>query len=75
MLIQPAVLTAIALLAAGGCFSIYTQKLTAAAAITGVVCGTIIYLGAGYMGLAFAGCLFFMRNTVNCLGKKVERTT
>jgi uncharacterized protein (TIGR00297 family) len=72
MLIQPAVFPVIALLAAGGYISIYTKKLTIAAAITGVICGMIIYLGVGYAGLAFLAAFFLCGTLSTAWGRKVK---
>jgi len=72
MLIQQAVFPVIALLAAGGCFSIYTKKLTTAAAITGVICGTIIYLGVGYAGLALLAAFFLCGTLSTAWGRKAK---
>jgi len=72
MLIQSAVFPVVALLAAGGYISIYTKKLTTAAAITGVICGTVIYLGVGYAGLALLAAFFFCGTLSTIWGRKAK---
>jgi uncharacterized protein (TIGR00297 family) len=70
MLIQQMVFPVIALLAVGGYISVYTQKLTIPAAITGIICGTIIYLGAGYEGLALLAAFFLCGTLSTIWGRK-----
>ncbi|KIO76851.1 hypothetical protein TH53_12675 [Pedobacter lusitanus] len=72
MFIQLKVLLVIILLAAGGYISVYTKKLTVAAAITGVICGIIIYLGTGYVGLALLTVFFVLGTMVTAWGRKVK---
>ncbi|MBB6270394.1 uncharacterized protein (TIGR00297 family) [Pedobacter cryoconitis] len=73
MLIQPAAFAVIALLIAGGYFSFYTKKLTGAAAITGVICGTIIYTGAGYAGLALMAAFFLSGTFATVWGRNMKQ--
>lgn len=63
MLIQLTDLPVAAVLVAGAYLSAYTRKLTVTAALTGFICGMIIYLGAGYTGL-FSLAAFFISGTL-----------
>jgi uncharacterized protein (TIGR00297 family) len=51
------------LLLSGVVFSIYAKKLTVPAAFTGLVCGLLIYVGAGYPGILML-TIFFLGGTI-----------
>jgi len=51
------------LLLSGVAFSIYAKKLTVPAAFTGLICGLLIYLGAGYPGILML-TVFFLGGTI-----------
>jgi uncharacterized protein (TIGR00297 family) len=51
------------LLIAGIVFSIYAKKLTPAAAFTGLICGSLLYFGAGYPGILML-TVFFLCGTI-----------
>lgn len=72
MLSEQMIFPVIALLAVGGYISVYTRKLTVPAAITGVLCGTIIYMGVGYGGLALLAAFFLCGTLSTAWGRKTK---
>ncbi|QNK63792.1 DUF92 domain-containing protein [Pedobacter sp. PAMC26386] len=70
MLIQLEFLPVIVFLIAGGYVSVHTKKLTIAAAITGVLCGIIIFFGVGYIGVALLAIFFLCGTLATAWGKK-----
>jgi uncharacterized protein (TIGR00297 family) len=72
MLIQHTAVPVAILLIAGGYFSVYFRKLTTGAAITGVVCGILIFLGIGYAGLALLAAFFLLGTLVTAWGRKAK---
>lgn len=72
MLIQRTALPVAILLIAGGYFSVYFRKLTTGAAITGVLCGIIIFLGIGYAGLALLAAFFLLGTLATAWGRKAK---
>jgi len=72
MLIQRTALSVALLLIIGGYFSVCFRKLTAGAAITGVLCGILIYLGIGYAGLALLAAFFILGTLATAWGRKAK---
>lgn len=72
MLIQRTALPVVLLLLAAGYFSVYFRKLTVGAAITGVLCGILIFLGIGYAGLVFLAAFFILGTLATAWGRKVK---
>jgi uncharacterized protein (TIGR00297 family) len=62
-----------ALLVSGVCYSIYRKKLTPFAALTGVVCGLLIYIGAGYTGVLMLTAFFLMGSLATGFGRNVKQ--
>ncbi|SEA36729.1 DUF92 domain-containing protein [Pedobacter hartonius] len=63
MIVQLKDLPVVLLLLSGVAFSIYAKKLTVPAAFTGLICGLLIYLGAGYAGILML-TTFFLGGTI-----------
>jgi len=63
MFIQFTDLPVVVFLLASAYLSVYSKKLKGTAAVTGFICGLLIYLGAGYTGLLMLA-LFFLSGTV-----------
>ncbi|CAM4375295.1 TIGR00297 family protein [Pedobacter westerhofensis] len=63
MILQLKFIPVLLLLIAGVIFSISSKKLTVAGAFTGFVCGLLLYIGAGYLGLLML-TVFFLGGTV-----------
>ena len=57
------------LIGLGVIFSIWKQKLTPAAAITGACCGLLIYAGSGYTGLLMLTAFFTMGTLATSMGR------
>ena len=72
MLIQHTALPVAILLIAGGYFSVCFRKLTTGAAITGIVCGILIFLGIGYAGLALLATFFLLGTLATAWGRKAK---
>ncbi|RAJ35471.1 DUF92 domain-containing protein [Pedobacter cryoconitis] len=72
MLIQRTALSVAILLMAGGYFSVRFRKLTVGAAITGVLCGILIYLGIGDAGLALLAAFFLCGTLATIWGRKAK---
>jgi len=70
-MLTPALLILLALVTCAAA-SAYWKKLTAIAALTGVIIGWAIYIGDGYRGLAELA-LFFLLGTVATAWKKSEK--
>lgn len=69
MLFNPSLYPACFLLGLGVIFSIWKQKLTPAAAITGACCGLLIYAGSGYPGLLMLTAFFTMGTVATSIGR------
>ena len=69
MLFNPSLYPGFFLIALGVIFSIWKQKLTPAAAITGACCGLIIYAGSGYTGLLLLTAFFMMGTLATGIGR------
>jgi uncharacterized protein (TIGR00297 family) len=61
------------LLIAGVVFSIYTKKLTPAAAFTGLVCGILLYAGAGYPGVLMLTVFFVCGTFATSWGRRHKK--
>lgn len=72
MLIQRAALPVAILLLTAGYLSVYSRKLTVGAAMTGVLCGMLIFLGIGYAGLAFLAVFFLLGTLATAWGRKTK---
>ncbi|WP_158797444.1 DUF92 domain-containing protein [Pedobacter sp. L105] len=66
-------LPAFLLLLGGVYFSVSRKKLTSLAALTGFVCGSILYLGAGYTGLMLLTAFFLMGTLSTSWGKRIKQ--
>jgi len=62
-------------LAAGAAASARWKKLTPAAAVTGAVCGTVIYMGDGFRGLALLALFFVLGTAATALGPSPHQST
>ena len=58
------------LLCGGLAFSIGKKKLSIAGAITGALCGTIIYLGSGYLGFLSMTAFFLLGTIATSIGRR-----
>jgi uncharacterized protein (TIGR00297 family) len=58
------------LLIAGVVFSIYAKKLTPAAAFTGLICGLLLYVAAGYPGILMLTMFFLCGTIATSWGRK-----
>lgn len=70
MFIGPTDIPALAILALGVVFSISTRRLTVAGALAGLLCGAIIYAGAGYEGLLGLTLMFGLATGATSLGRR-----
>jgi len=52
--------------------TVLTGKLTKFAAITGIICGTIIYFGAGLVGLVLLATFFLCGTLATAWGRKIK---
>jgi len=73
MFFSPADIPFIILLVSGSCYSIYRKKLTPFAALTGAVCGLLIYLGTGYAGILMLTAFFIVGSTATGFGRKQKQ--
>ena len=61
------------LLVAGVIFSISTKRLTPSAALTGFVCGVLLYLGAGYTGIIMLTVFFSLGTAATSWGRSQKQ--
>jgi len=61
------------LLVAGVIFSISTKRLTPAAALTGFVCGVLLYLGAGYTAIIMLTVFFALGTAATSWGRSQKQ--
>ena len=73
MLISLPDLPVIAFLILGAIISYLAKKLTLTAAITGFLCGLIIYLGTGYTGLVCLTAFFIIGTLATAWGRKKKK--
>ena len=73
MFVQLSDLPVVLLLLAGVAFSITAKKLTPLAAITGFVCGFLIYLGGGYTGILLLTAFFLGATLATSLGRRQKQ--
>lgn len=72
MLIQRADLPVAILLITAGYFSVCFRKLTVGAAVTGILCGMLIFFGIGYAGMAFLTSFFLLGTLATAWGRKTK---
>lgn len=61
------------LLVGGLIFSIGKKKLTPVAAVTGAICGTLIYLGSGYTGFLMMTTFFLLGTIATGIGRRQKQ--
>ena len=66
-------LPAFLLLFGGVYFSVSRKRLTKLAALTGFICGSILYLGAGYTGLFLLTAFFLLGTLSTSWGRRVKQ--
>jgi uncharacterized protein (TIGR00297 family) len=71
--VDPDILIPVLVLLTGVIFSIRTKRLTPVAALTGFVCGSIIYAGAGYTGLILMTSFFLLGTLATSWGKRQKQ--
>ena len=64
---------AIILLLSGVYYSLNHKKLTIAAALTGLLCGSIMYIGSGYTGLIMLTLFFLLGTLSTSWGRRVKQ--
>jgi len=61
------------LLIAGVIFSISTKRLTPSAALTGFICGVLLYLGSGYTGIIMLTLFFSLGTAATSWGRSQKQ--
>jgi uncharacterized protein (TIGR00297 family) len=71
--VDPDILISFLVLLTGVIFSLRTKKLTPLAALTGFVCGSFIYAGAGYTGLILMTSFFLLGTLATSWGTRQKQ--
>jgi uncharacterized protein (TIGR00297 family) len=61
------------LLIAGVIFSLYAKKLSPAAALAGLICGLLLYTGAGYQGVLMLTVFFLFGTVATSWGRRQKK--